>query len=370
VSIVADTEASAEAITHSDEQITGRTKQHAKEFDSESEATTHSDGQSAERKKKHTKDLDSESSNMADIKASTDPATKSDNQRTRREKKHTMSGALVSDDQGAAERDAQNAGRKKEHAMKRKTLSYDQGAELDSEVSIVADTEASAEAITHSDEQITGRSKQRAKDLDSESSSMADIEASTDLATKSNDHSTGRKKKHALKRTTKQHVTHLDVAVQAAEATTEAVASLEDIKDQKGGSLRDLQAQTERLTTALDAAEEATAALNGQAQIGIDENRGQQDQSQHLVKQQHLPLLERTGTSSAIKEAFQMEQEQHMHLEQQRRARDQLLEAQQARVQHQVANEQIEDQEWKKEQDWFEQHLMPKTTRHPRQHGV
>jgi len=322
-------------------------------------------------------------------------AVESDNQSTRRKKKHAMNGALVSDDQGAAERDAQNAGRKKEHAMKRKTLSYDQGAELDSEVSIVADTEASADATTHSEEQITGRSKQHAKeldseseatthsdkqstdrkkkhtkDLDSESSSMADTEASSEPATKSDDQSTGRKKKHAPKRTTKQHVTNLDVAVQAAEATTEAVASLKDIKDQKGGSLRDLQAQTERLTNALDAAEEATAALNGQSQIGIDENRGQEDQSQLLVKQQHLPLLERTGTSSAIKDAFQMEQEQHIHLAQQRQARDQLLKAQQARVQHQVAYEQIEDQEWKNEQDWFEEHLTPKTTRHHNQHGV
>merc|ERR1719329_117437 len=240
---------------------------------------------------------------------------------------------------------------KKKHAMKRTTV-------------------ASTEAAKQSDRQSTDRKKKHAEEFDSEASILADTEASTEITRKSNHRSTGQKNKHATKRTSKQHVTDLDVAVQAAEATTEAVASLEGIKDQKGGSLEDLQAQTERLATALDAAEEATAALNGQAQIGIDENRGQQDQSQHLVKQQHLPLLERTGTSSAIKEAFQMEQEQHMHLEQQRRARDQLLEAQQARVQHQVANEQIEDQEWKKEQDWFEQHLMPKTTRHPRQHGV
>lgn len=162
------------------------------------------------------------------------------------------------------------------------------------------------------------------------------------------------------------------------------------MKDQKDGSLEELQAQTEHLNNALDAAEDATAAMNDQVDLDQLVQPNQQKQPKLLVEQsideglksphnellkaptdsKHLPLLERVGATSAIKEAFQVEQKQHMHLEQQRQKRDQLLEAQQARVQGQLAQEKIQDKEWGREQDWFSQHLAPKHKGHHDRHPV
>jgi len=212
---------------------------------------------------------------------------------------------------------------------------------------------------------------QQSVEADNEASAETEIETSAETSKAGTDQRTGRKTSPAPKRTTKHHKTKLDAAVQAAEATTEVVASLNKIKGQEGGSLEKLQAQTEQLSDALDSAEDAAAALNGQFQDGGQED--QQKQPRILVEQaspqsrttpKDSNLLERAGAASAIKDAFQVEQEQHLRLEKQRQERDRLLQAQQARVQQQLAREKIENQEWEHEQDWFKTHLAPKTKHH------
>lgn len=296
------------------------------------------------------------------------------------------------------------------------SVTSQQDVEVGAEAVVIADAEASTEAskeagsesITEASTEVRAEETQKAgKKASDEASKEVSKEVSEDESNESNeesrekstekvssakemaDQSADKKTSHAKKHG-KKHDSTLDVAVRAAKATTEAVASLSDMKDQKDGSLEELQAQTEHLNNALDAAEDATAAMNDQVDLDQLVQPNQQKQPKLLVEQsideglksphnellkaptdsKHLPLLERVGATSAIKEAFQVEQKQHMHLEQQRQKRDQLLEAQQARVQGQLAQEKIQDKEWGREQDWFSQHLAPKHKGHHDRHPV